>query len=220
MGFYTSFKDPEARAEIVRYYTFLRRHQNLYRANRSYGEALLLFPRSRVHDGDVAAVARFKESGKRLLDDHVLFDILPDDLAAAARLPYQLIFDAASSADSAKPPAGLSRFAAPKTVRISASQPATANEVTLHFVNYNREEPADKKNRGKGIADEKPIAAPAFDVDFKLPGDFKAQGVEFLSPEHEEARQIEFKQDGGRLRFRMPEFLVYGVARVQSSSSK
>jgi hypothetical protein len=56
MGFYTNFKDPEARQEIVRYYGFLRKYENLYRANRSNAEGLLLFPRSRVHDGDVAAV--------------------------------------------------------------------------------------------------------------------------------------------------------------------
>ena len=31
MGFYTAFKDPEARREIVRYYGFLRRHETLYR---------------------------------------------------------------------------------------------------------------------------------------------------------------------------------------------
>src|SRR5262245_17574860 len=80
MGFYTNFKNPEARREIVRYYGFLQRNEILYRANRSHAEVLLLFPRSRVHEGDVAAVARFKEIGKRLLDAHVLFDVRPDDL--------------------------------------------------------------------------------------------------------------------------------------------
>src|SRR5688572_21674053 len=79
MGFYTSFTDPEARREIARYYNFLRRNETLYRANRPHAEVLLLFPRSRVHEGDVTAVARFKELGKRLLDTHVLFDVLPDD---------------------------------------------------------------------------------------------------------------------------------------------
>jgi hypothetical protein len=220
MGFYTSFKDPEARAQIVRYYNFLRRHENLYRANHPHAEALLIFPRNRVHEGDIVSVTRFKEIGKQLLDDHVLFDVLPDDLAAAARLTYRLTIDASGSAEVAKQHAGLSRFAAPRTVRVSASRPATANEVTLHFVNYNREEPRDKKNRGKGIADEKPIAAPAFDVDFKLPDDFKVARVEFLTPEQEQSEKLEFKQEGHRLHFRMPEFLVYGIARIQSSNSK
>src|SRR5204863_5718551 len=70
MGFYTAFEDPEARREIVRFYSFLRRYETLYRANRPHAEVLLLFPRSRVHEGDVAAVGRFKDLGKRLLDAH------------------------------------------------------------------------------------------------------------------------------------------------------
>src|SRR5206468_2382987 len=77
MGFYTNFRDPDTRRELARYYNFLRRNETLYRANRSHAEVLLLFPRSRVHEGDVAAVARFRELGKRLLDGHVLFDVLP-----------------------------------------------------------------------------------------------------------------------------------------------
>ncbi len=80
MGFYTRFTDPAAREEIVRYYQFLKRYDDLYRANRSHAEAVLLYPRKAVHEGDVAAVAKFKEVGKKLLDDHVLFDVLPDDL--------------------------------------------------------------------------------------------------------------------------------------------
>jgi hypothetical protein len=39
--------------------------------------------------------------------------------------------------------------------------------------------------------------------------------VEFLAPEAEQARALEFEQDGARLRFRVPGFLVYGVVRVQ-----
>src|SRR4030095_6121928 len=48
MGFYTSFKDPLARAEIVRYYRFLEAHDAIYRDNRPRGEAALLFPRRRI----------------------------------------------------------------------------------------------------------------------------------------------------------------------------
>src|SRR5207248_4251872 len=48
MGFYTAFEDPEARRAIIRYYSFLRRNESLYRVNRFYAEVLLLYPRSRV----------------------------------------------------------------------------------------------------------------------------------------------------------------------------
>jgi len=48
MGFYTRFTDPAARAEIVRYYQFIRRHQDLFREHQPHHEALLLFPRKAV----------------------------------------------------------------------------------------------------------------------------------------------------------------------------
>jgi hypothetical protein len=252
MGFYTDFKDPEARREIVRYYNFLRRNEKLYRANRSHAEVLLLFPRGHVHDGDVAAVGRFKELGKRLLDGHVLFDVLPDDRATpSVRAHYAATLDSADAQVVAtnvmeRIPSNLSHFEAPATVRVSASRPGrktdvpVENEITLHFVNYKREEPADKRSRGGGIRDEKPVAAPPCQVDLKLPADFGAPGrwpgsarleeggrgaglvrrVEFLTPEADQARALEFEQVGARVRFRIPDFLVYGVVRVELSKSK
>ena len=214
MGFYTSFEDPEARREIVRYYNFLWRHQALYRANRPVAEVLLLFPRSRVHEGDVASVSRFKELGKRLLDTHALFDILPDDgVTPAMRSRYAVVI----TNTLGELPAGLSHFDVPTTVRVSASRPEKRNELTLHFVNYNREEPPDKKDGGKGIKDEKPTSVPSSQADLKLAPKQQAARLEFLTPEAEEAKPLEFQQVGDRLRFRVPEFLVYGVVRIQLS---
>ena len=40
-----------------------------------------------------------------------------------------------------------------------------------------------------------------------------------LTPEEEQARNLDFQQTGGRLRLRVPEFLVYGVVRIQLSKS-
>ena len=129
-------------------------------------------------------------------------------------------------------PSNRSRFEAPATVRVSASRPGSErdnpveNEITLHFVNYNREEPAEKRSRGNGIRDEKPVAAPPCRVDLKLPADFRTPGlrlvrrIEFLTPEEEQARKLEFEQVGDRLRFRIPDFLVYGVVRVELSRSE
>lgn len=212
MGFYTSFQDPDARREIVRYYNFLRQHETLYKANRPHAEVLLLFPRKRVHEGDVASVTRFKEIGKRLLDDHVLFDVLPDDRGGTSD------YSAVISSDLQNLPTDLSRFEAPPTVRVSASRPAKGNELALHFVNYNREEPVDKKNRGSGIKDEKPITAPPCKADVKLDPKQRVNRVEFLTPEAADARALEFQQTTNRLRFPVPEFLVYGVVRIQLSN--
>jgi hypothetical protein len=226
MGFYTSFENPEARHELVRYYGFLRRHETLYRANRPHAEALLLFPRTRVHEGDVAAVSRFKELGRRLLDAHVLFDVLPDDRATTSeRKRFSMTLDPSDSRVTvtnvmARLASDRSRFTVPPTVRVSASRPAVGNELTLHFVNYTRQEPADKKNRGNGIKDEKPIAAAESEVDLKLPAGFMVKRIEFLVPENEQALDVEFKQTRRRLHFHVPKFLVYGVVRVQTSDPK
>jgi len=171
----------------------------------------LLFPRSRVQGGDVSSVDRFKEVGKRLLDQHVLFDVVPDDIVL--RRGYATVVSNVID----RLPSDLSHFDAPATVRVSASRPANGNELTLHFVNYNRQEPEDKKNRGSGIKDEKPIAAAAFQADLKLAPKQRAAHVEFLTPEVEQAQKLEFEQAGSRLRFRVPEFLVYAVVQVHLS---
>jgi len=221
MGFYTDFKDPEARQEIVRYYSFLRRYESLYRANHPHADVLLLYPRRRVHEGDLVAVRRFKELGQRLLNAHVLFDVLPDDHpTTTGRKRYAVIIgvsDPRLTTDKLmkRLPANLSHFETPATVRVSASRPAEGEELTLHFVNYNREGPADRKNPGNGIKNEKPIAAPSFPADLNLVGKHRARRVEFLTPETDQPRALEFEQTGSRLRFRVPEFLVYGLVRIQ-----
>jgi len=221
MGFYTSFEDPAARQEIVRYYGFLRRYDSLYRGNRPHAEVLLLFPRRRVHEGDAVAVARFKEFGKRLLDAHVLFDVLPDDrVKPAERRRYSAVIDSSDvrlTADKLmeRLPSNRSRFETPATVRVSASRPADGDELTFHFVNYNREAPTDKKNPGNGIKNEKPIATPTSQADLNLSRKQRARRIEFLTPEADQPRELDFEQSGTRLRFRVPEFLVYGVVRLQ-----
>lgn len=223
MGFYTSFKDPDSRREIVRYYGFLKRYEALFRANRPHAEALLLFPRARVHQGDVASVDRFRKLGRRLLDEHLLFDVLPDELASPAdRARYAKVYDpgAQSTAppDSQYPlPPDRSRFNAPATVRVSASRPATGDELTLHFVNYNREEPADPKKTGNGIRDEKPVAAPGFAADVLLPAHTKVKRLTFLAPEKESPTELAPQVNAGHVKIHVPEFLVYGVLRIELS---
>src|SRR5205823_3709652 len=114
MGFYTNFKNAEARQEIVRYYRFLEKHDVLYKGNRSHAEALLVYPRLKVHEGNAAAVDSFKQLGKKLLDDHVLFDVLPDDqLTPAKRAEYRFVVENKIDDATSK----LSRFKASATVR-------------------------------------------------------------------------------------------------------
>jgi dienelactone hydrolase len=212
MGFYTNFKDGLARQEIVRYYRFLEKNDALYRGNRAHAEVLLLYPRLKVHAGNVAAVDAFKQLGKKLLDQHVLFDVLPDDRLTAAVRSYRAVLDATKSAEL---PTGLSQFKAPTTVRVSASRPKQGNDVILHFVNYNREEPPMKRSAGRGIQDEKPIAVEGIAVDFTLPKDAVVSRVRISSPESPEATVVPHTTKDGRIQFTLPRFLVYSIARLE-----
>lgn len=225
MGFYTRFTDPLARAEIARYYQFMKRYDELYRGNRPYAEAALLYPRSAVHQGNVAPVARFKESGRALLDSHLLFDVLPDDLATPERAAtYKHVHKIDSPELAAPERAALSKFEVPYSVRVSASRPAKGNDLVLHFVNYNREEPPKAKDgtpsSGGGIVDEKPLPVKGVSADLVIPAGFRVVSVEVMSPEKPAPLTIEAPSAAGRVRFVMPEFLVYGVARVRLEPNK
>lgn len=212
MGFYTRFKDPEARKEIVRYYQFLAKYDDLYRANKPHAEVLLLYPRKDVHEGKIGAVDAFKKIGKELLDQHVLFDVRPSDAVSALQaFSYQVVGEPLKPFT---PSAKLSTFTAPKTVRVSASVPAKGGEVTLHFVNYNRTEPAKPKSAGTGIKDEKPVAAEGVKADLVLPKGAKVKKVIVATPEEPEGTELKFEAKGERVKFEVPKFLVYAIARV------
>ncbi len=218
MGFYTRFTDPQAREVIARYYSFMTRHDELYRGQQPAGEVLLLFPRSHVHDGDVEAVAAFREVGAKLLNEHILFDIRPDDMVSPEdRQQYPTIIDPAEPGDLKKLSSALSRFSAPETVRVSLTRPAgKANELTLHLVNYNREEPAKKRSAGGGIKDEKPIAADGITADLDWSDRSPVSAVTFLTPESDQPTPLKFRLAANRLKFEVPEFLVYAVIRIES----
>lgn len=218
MGFYTRFKDPIARKAIVEYYQFLKRNDGVYRGNESIAEVVLAYPRTLVQRGDVSSLDRFRKLGRQLLDDHILFDVVPDDLLQGEvrkRYPTILTVDD----DLSKLPKNLSQFKAPYTVRVTASRSTVfPRELDLHFVNYNRVEPPKSKegipSPGGGIKDEKPIPAPAISVNFRLPVEGKVEKVIFNAPEDNLAIALKWKQAQGRIEFSTPPFKVYGLVRV------
>ena len=212
MGFYTRFTDPAARKEIARYYRFLGQHDDVYRGNLPHAEVTLLFPRSRVHAGDVAAVETFKQLGHELLNRHVLFDIRPDDSKPDSS---GIVIDPGKISSLPKLPASLSKFDAPKTVRVSANKSKSGKELTLHFVNYNREEPMKKRSAGGGIKDEKPIPVNRIGVDLKIPDGKQVATIHFTTPESPTLSVLKFQQSKGRITFEVPEFLVYAVTRLK-----
>ncbi|MBU62288.1 MAG: hypothetical protein CMI26_07285 [Opitutae bacterium] len=218
MGFYARFSDPAAREVFVRYYQFLERHDNLFRANSPYAEMLLLFPRKAIWQGNLEPLESFRKLGRKLLDQHVLFDVLPDDLATPERLAkYQATINPAK--ESLPSRKRLSRFVAPVTLRICANRPANGNEIDLHFVNYDRDElpkrANGKSNHGRGPTDERPIAVSGTEVSFVLSEGVKVTEVEVISPEYEKPLLPNFRFADGRISFTMPQFLVYAVARLK-----
>src|SRR5262249_50557737 len=98
------------------------------------------------------------------------------------------------------------------------STPKRGGEITLHFVNYNREEPEKKRSPGGGIKDEKPIAAEGVTAEFVLPKGAKVAEVRVASPESPDEAVVKHSISGGRIRFTMPKFLVYSIARVRLAS--
>ena len=120
----------------------------------------------------------------------------------------------------ARLPVRRSRFDAPATVRVAASRPAGSDrEIDLHFVNYNRTEPPPgpdgKPSPGAGIRDDKPLAASGVVADVVLAPGTALRSVRFLTPEQPEERTLDATVSDGRARFTLPEFLVYGVARLE-----
>ncbi len=209
MGMYLDFTDAAARDEFVRYFAFLKRYDAIYRANRSYAEAALLYPRSLIHEGQfTTAMPVFHDTGFRLLDQHVLFDVVPDDFSGTGDRYSRVV--SASSKDLTAPE-GLSRFEAPKTVRVSASKPAQGSEIDLHFVNYARQ---DKGKAARTAADENPTTVQDVKVDFALPPGSRAARVEVISPEQADPVVVAAGMSGARVRFTLPKFQVYSVARI------
>jgi hypothetical protein len=217
MGFYARFSDPAAREVFARYYQFLDHHDDLFRGNSPHAEALLLFPRKAIRKGNLQPLEVFRKLGRNLLDQHVLFDVLPDDLATSKILAkYQATVSPAKDALPRRK--SLSRFEAPSTLRVCANRPANGNEIDLHFVNYDRDElpkrANGKPNHGRGPTDERPKAVSRVEVSFVLPPGMKVSKVEVISPEYEKPLHPDFRFADGRISFTMPEFLVYAVARL------
>ena len=211
MGFYTRFTDPGARRVITQYYRFIRNNAAVYRHNIPHAEAVLLYPRKAVHAGDIRPVETFRQTGRALLDRHVLFDILPDDLAATERLSaYERVYHPGDKAAE-----GQAKFSAPVTVRVSASRPAAGGALHLHFVNYNRTEPSQPKSPGGGIQDEKPIAVAGVRCAVPIPAGKKLKGVRFLTPEKEHPLEVVSDiRKKGVVHFTVPKFLVYAVVEL------
>jgi hypothetical protein len=215
-GRIANFNDPQSRQELVRFFRFMKQHDDIYHASTAAGECVLLYPRSQVHEGRFTeAMSAFNAVGFKLLDDHVLFDVLPDDIATPDNLArYRRVFTI-SSLGEMRPEYydSLSRFEAPSTVRVSASRPEKGNIWDIHFVNYNRKEPPENERTGLA-ADENPIPVSGVKADLVSPAGLSVRKIEWMTPESPESRELRIENAGNRVHFTAPGFLVYAVARV------
>ena len=108
------------------------------------------------------------------------------------------------------------KISAPKTVRTSISRPVKNDALLhLHFVNYNRTEPAKPKSAGRGIHDEKPIAAENVSFSMKLKPGKTLNRVLFLTPETDRVQDLTVTTDGTKATIKVPKFLVYGVVELE-----
>ncbi|MBL8292884.1 MAG: hypothetical protein JNN08_13655, partial [Bryobacterales bacterium] len=214
---YANFNDPQSRQELLRFFRFMKRYNDVYNASLMAGEAVLLYPRSQLHLGRFTdAITAFHAVGNRLLDDHVLFDVLPDDMATPQRLArYRRVFTISSLTEmGSENYSNLSRFEAPPTVRVSASNPPNGGVWDIHFVNYNRQEPAPTAKKTGLIADENPIAISGVKADLAVPPGFSVTKVDWITPESPDPSSPAIDKVSNRVRFSAPEFLVYAVARI------
>ena len=221
-GRIANFNDPQSRQELVRFFRFMKQYDDIYHASRAAGECVLLYPRSQVHEGRfMEAMSAFNAVGFKLLDDHVLFDVLPDDMATPDSLArYRRVFTI-SSLGEIRPEYydRLSRFEAPSTVRVSASRPVTGNTWDIHFVNYDRKEPPENERTGLP-ADENPMAVSGVKADLVSPAGLPVRKIEWMTPESPEPEELRIESAGNRVHFTAPGFLVYAVARLSFSAAR
>jgi hypothetical protein len=216
-GRIANFNDPPSRQELVRFFRFMKQHDDIYHAGTAAGECVLLYPRRQVHEGRFTeAMAVFNVVGYKLLDDHILFDVLPDDIATPDKLAkYRRVFTISSQGEMRPEDyEGFSRFEGPTTVRVSASRPEKGNTWDIHFVNYDRKVPPENERTGLA-ADENPIAVSGVKADLVSPAGLSVHKVEWMTPESPDAQDLPIEKAGNRVHFTAPEFLVYAVARVR-----
>lgn len=125
MSNYTEFYDAASRAELVRYYGFMRRYDSILPAARPHAEALLVFPRSHIHKGHYSeSMAPFHKLALELLNQHILFDVKPDDIVDdKVRAAYARVYTLADAERITNEQFNtFSYFDAPTSVRVAANR--------------------------------------------------------------------------------------------------
>lgn len=217
----------------------MRDHRDLYTQVEPWAEVGLIYPRQAIWDRHPEGASAFRAIGHTLVDHHVLFDVIWDQKMTAARLARYPVIVAPGAEWLTEKQRGVlaaaerkgvavlrltdagavlediakrafSRIEAPWTLRVTAYE--RPNRRIVHFVNYNRDE--QKGAKIKGPAGECPIPEENIKVDLRLPKGARVSGVRLLSPDDAAPPKIEWEQEAGRLRLRVPRVEVYTVVEV------
>lgn len=86
----TPWQNEEDRQVVIRYFDFLKEHDDCYRPADSYAEIGLVFPRRALEAGDASPLEYTEAAGRSLIQDHVLFDVVSDDLLERTSLEAYL----------------------------------------------------------------------------------------------------------------------------------
>ena len=88
----TPWQTDEDRAVMLRYFRFFLKHEAVLQTKESIGEVGLVFPRRALHEGDASPLEYIEAAGRSLIREHMLFDMLPDDMLAQLTLAkYRVI---------------------------------------------------------------------------------------------------------------------------------
>ena len=82
----TPWQHEEDREVVLRYFRFLRKHEDLYLDATRHAEIGLIFPRRAIHAGDASPLEYTEACGRTLIREHRLFDMIPDDLLTQTKL--------------------------------------------------------------------------------------------------------------------------------------
>jgi hypothetical protein len=92
----TPWQHEDDRSVVLRYFRFLRQHEDLYVNVTRQTEIGLIFPRRAIYAGDASPLEYTETCGRTLIRDHLLFDMIPDDLLTKTPLDsYRVLVVAA-----------------------------------------------------------------------------------------------------------------------------
>lgn len=82
----TPWQTAQDRDVVCRYFDFLREHEALFTPADTYADVALVFPRRAVEAGDASPLEYVEAAGRTMIRNHVLFDMLPDEMLVSTPL--------------------------------------------------------------------------------------------------------------------------------------